>query len=95
MKVFAMEITLRAIWVHSLKEKRMIVQSMVKKLRNHFNISVGEVAEQDVHQIAVLGVCGIALTTQQLEERMEEIIRFVEENTEAEVIKIKKEKDIY
>lgn len=95
MKVFAIEITLRASWVHSLKEKRMIIQSLVKKLRNHFNISVAEIDEQDKHQIIVLGIVGVALTTHQLDEKMEEILAFIDGNTEAEVIDILKEKDFY
>ncbi|MDO5521816.1 MAG: DUF503 domain-containing protein [bacterium] len=95
MKIYAIELTLRAPWVHSLKEKRMIVRSLVKKLHNTFNISVGEIAKQDEHQIIVIGIVGLAITSRQLESRMEEIIIFIEENTEAEIIKVKKEKDFY
>lgn len=95
MKVYAMELTLRAPWVHSLKEKRMIVRSILKKLHNTFNISVGEIDKQDEHQIVVIGIVGLAINMRQLEARMEEIILFVDENTEAEIIDIKKEKDIY
>ena len=36
---------LRAPWVHSLKEKRMIVKSLVAKLRNRFNVSAAEIDE--------------------------------------------------
>jgi len=32
MKIFLLEITLRAVWVHSLKEKRMILRSITQKL---------------------------------------------------------------
>ena len=38
MKVFIMRVKLRASWVHSLKEKRMVVKSIVQKLKNKFNI---------------------------------------------------------
>jgi uncharacterized protein len=92
MKIFALEIKLRATWVHSLKEKRMIVQSIVKKIRNQFNVSVGEIEEQDKHQIIVIGIVGLALEERQLEERMEEIIRYVEANTDAEIIDVVKDK---
>lgn len=95
MKVFAMEIKLRATWVHSLKEKRMIVQSIVKKIRNHFNVSVGEIAEQDIHQIVVIGVVGMTLDERHLEERMEEILLYVEENTDAEIIDVVKDKAVF
>lgn len=95
MKVYAIELTLRAPWVHSLKEKRMILKSILNKLHNKFNISVGEIAKQDDHQFLVIGIVGLALTTRQLESRMEEIITFIDETTEAEIIEIKKEKDFY
>ena len=45
MNILIMEVTLRASWVHSLKEKRMVVKSIVQKLKNKFNISVAEVDE--------------------------------------------------
>lgn len=95
MKVFALEIKLRATWVHSLKEKRMIVQSIVKKIRNNFNVSVGEIAEHDIHQIVVIGVVGLTLEEKQLNDRMEEIIHYVEENTDAEIIDVVKDIEIF
>lgn len=95
MKVFALEIKLRATWVHSLKEKRMIVQSIVKKIRNNFNVSVGEIAEHDIHQIVVIGVVGLTLEEKQLNNRMEEIIHYVEENTDAEIIDVVKDIEIF
>jgi len=48
MKILIMRVTLRASWVHSLKEKRMVIKSLMQRLRNKFNISVGEVDEQDI-----------------------------------------------
>ena len=37
------EATFRAEWVSSLKEKRMVVKSLVEKTRHKFNASVAEV----------------------------------------------------
>ena len=86
-----MKVTLRASWVHSLKEKRMVVKSIVQKLKNKFNISVAEVAEQDIHQIVVIGVTGICGTSAQVDSTMENVIAFIECNTDAEIIDIQKE----
>lgn len=91
MKVFLLKIKLRAPWVHSLKEKRMIVRSIVQKLKNTFNISVSEVEEQDVHQTIVIGIAGIGANAAQIDSITENIISFVESNTEAEVISIENE----
>ncbi len=72
--------------MHSLKEKRMIVKSIVAKLQNRFHVSAAEVDEQDIHQIAVIGVAAIVPHNAMADSLMDEISRFVEENTEAEIL---------
>lgn len=81
-----MTFTLRAPWVHSLKEKRMIVKSLVSRIHNRFNVSVSEIDEQDTHQIIVIGVAAIAPHSAMADSIMEEISSFVEDNTDAEII---------
>ena len=56
-------VTLYAPWIHSLKEKRMVVKSLIAKTRNKFNLSIAEVSQQDVHQTIVLGMACVAGTT--------------------------------
>ncbi|HSQ88274.1 DUF503 domain-containing protein [Romboutsia sp.] len=91
MKIFILKIDLRANWVHSLKEKRMIVKSIVKKLQNTFNTSVSEVDNQDVHQRITIGIAGISLDSSQCDSIKEKIINFIEVNTEAIIIEIEEE----
>lgn len=86
-----MKITLRASWAHSLKEKRMVVRSIVQKLKNKFNASVAEVDEQDIHQTIVIGLAGICGTSSQADSTMENIITFIECNTDAEIVDIQRE----
>jgi uncharacterized protein YlxP (DUF503 family) len=91
MKILLLKITLRASWVHSLKEKRMVVKSIIQKLKNKFNVSVAEVAEQDIHQIIVIGIAAVCGSSAQVDSTMENIINFVEGNTDAEIIDIQRE----
>ena len=77
---------LHAPWVHSLKEKRMIVKSILAKLQNRFHVSAAEIDEQDTHQIIVIGVAAIVPHNARADSLMESISRFVEENCEAEII---------
>jgi len=86
MIIACMTFTLRAPWVHSLKEKRMIVKSLASRLHNRFNVSASEIDEQDTHQIIVIGVAAIAPHSAMADSIMEEISAFVEENTDAEII---------
>ena len=88
MRVLNLKITLRASWVHSLKEKRMVVKSIVQRLKNKFNVSVGEVDEQDIHQIIVIGISAVCGDQKQVDSTLENLIDFVEENTDAEIINI-------
>ncbi len=86
MIIAAMTFRLHAPWVHSLKEKRMVVKSLVSKLQNHFHVSAAEIDEQDTHQIIVIGVAAIAPHTAMADSLMDEISDFVENNTEAEIL---------
>lgn len=86
MKIAAMSFRLHAPWVHSLKEKRMIVKSLVAKLQNRFHVSAAEIDEQDTHQIIVIGVAAIVPHNAMADSLKDEISSFVEENTEAEIL---------
>lgn len=95
MKIIIIKITLRASWVHSLKEKRMVVKSLLQKLRNKFNISVSEIESQDIHQTIVIGITGICANSSHSDSTMEHIITFIETNTDAEIINIDKDEDTF
>jgi uncharacterized protein YlxP (DUF503 family) len=86
MKIAVMSFRLHASWVHSLKEKRMIVKSLATKLQNKFHVSVAEIDEQDILQIIVIGVAFIIPYNAMADSMMDEISMFVEENTEAELL---------
>lgn len=91
MLIACAEIRLYAPWVHSLKEKRMEVKSLIAKIQNKFHVSAAEVGENDSHQIIVLGVAGIAGNTAQGDSILDHIIQFIEGNTEAEITNIERE----
>lgn len=86
-------ITLRAEWVHTLKEKRMIIQSLTKRARNKFNIAIAEVDEQDTHQIIVIGFACVSNEYNHADEMIENVVKFIEGNTDAIVDSV--EKDIF
>ena len=86
MKIATLTFRLRAPWVHSLKEKRMIVKSLIAKLQNRYHVSAAEIDEQDTHQIIVIGVAAIVPHNAMAYSLMDDISLFVEENTEAEII---------
>ena len=91
MIVGTVEIKLYAPWVSSLKEKRMIVKSLIARTRNKFNVSVAEIAEQDTHQTIILGVACATSSVSQADSIIDHVIALVESSTEAEIIQIDRE----
>jgi uncharacterized protein YlxP (DUF503 family) len=60
---------------HSLKEKRHVVQSLKERLRHKFNVSVAEIAHQDLWQRATVA----AVTVSSDRENAEKVLRSVED----------------
>ncbi len=86
MNIAAITFRLYAPWVHSLKEKRMVVKSLIAQLQNRFHVSAAEIDEQDTHQIIVIGIAAIVPHRAMADSLMDEISAFVEKNTEAEIL---------
>ena len=82
------EIKLYAQWVHSLKEKRMVVKSIIAKAHNKFNVSIAEVDELDTHQTIILGLACVTNSTSQSDKIIDTVLNFIESNTEAQIVDI-------
>ncbi|EPY6472041.1 DUF503 domain-containing protein [Clostridium sporogenes] len=85
------KIYLYANWVHSLKEKRMIVKSIIFKTKNKFNVSIAEVEMQDIHQSIVIGIACVSNNTKQADSIIQNVVNYIEGNTEAIVQNIETE----
>lgn len=84
-------VRLYAPWVHSLKEKRMLVKSIIAKVQNKFNLSITEVDAQDMHQTIVLGMACVAGTAKLADNIIDTVITFIEDHTEAQILDIQRE----
>ena len=70
----------------SLKDKRQVCRSLTDKTRARFNVSVSEVATQDVHQTLTLGIAVVSGSASHAAQSLDEIIRFMEARAEAELV---------
>lgn len=95
MKVLYLKISLRASWCHSLKEKRMIVRSIISRLKNKYNISISECDTLDIHNTITLGIISLCENSAQCDSKYEKIIDFIESNTDAEIVNIQKTEDVF
>ncbi len=79
-------ITFRLHGNQSLKEKRKVVKSLVEKSRHRFNVSVAEVADQDLHQRATIGVAVIGSDGRVLNSILDRIIDYMDSMNLADLI---------
>ena len=79
-------VTLQADWVSSLKEKRMIVKSLIDRLRHKFNVSAAEVDDQDIHKLIVIGFACVTNEVRHANSIIDNVLDFIEVNTEAQIV---------
>ena len=81
----SVKLTFRIPHASSLKDKRQIRRSLTDKVRHKFNASVAEVGTQDLHQVLTIGIAVVSGDFAHAAQSLDEIIRFMEVNTDAEL----------
>lgn len=74
-----------------LKEKRMIVKSLKARIRSQFEVSAAEVGDQDLLQRAQIGVGVVGPDQAPLDALLQNILTFVEENLDGEILEYRNE----
>ncbi len=61
----------------SLKGKRQVLKSITTQIGNKFNVSVAEVDNHDLWQLATLGVCCVSNNKRHTNEVLSKVVGFV------------------
>jgi uncharacterized protein YlxP (DUF503 family) len=77
--------------VHSLKEKRSVVKSLVERLKSRFNVSAAEVDKQDIRTAAVIGVALVSGDSNFLEQCIDTVVNFIHNDGRFYVTDIRRE----
>lgn len=78
MFVGACRVTLHLPASQSLKDKRQVVRSLLARLRNQFEVAAAEVADQDLRQLATIGLSYVSGDAQHAEEVLDHAARYIE-----------------
>jgi hypothetical protein len=62
----------------TLKDKRQVLKSALARVRNEFNVSIAEVAHQDSHHLATLGVACVSNDAAYAHGLLERVVHFVD-----------------
>jgi len=71
---------------NSLKGKRRVVKSLIERVRHKFDAAVAEVGDNDLWQKAKIGVALVGNDSQLLNTRLQQIMKFMENQYLAEII---------
>ena len=77
MNVGVCKIELRLPGNLSLKGKRRVLKSITTRIKNKFNVSVAEVNDQELWQLASLGICYVSNNSRHTNEVLSKVMDFV------------------
>ena len=77
MNVGVCKINLRLPENLSLKGKRQVLKSITTRVQNKFNVSVAEVDNHDLWQLATIGVCCVSNDSRYTNEVLSKVVGFV------------------
>ncbi len=72
--------------VNSLKEKRMIIKSIIGRIKAKFNISVSEVGAHDLWGRSAIGFACVSTQTKHANQMLNNVISFIERDGRVEII---------
>ncbi len=78
MNVGICKVTLRIPENHSLKGKRRVINSLCDRVRHRFNVSIAEVDDNDVWQIATLGISCVSNHSRHAGEVLNNVVAYIE-----------------
>jgi len=61
----------------SLKGKRRVLKSITTRVRNKFNVGIAEVDDNNLWQLATLGICCVSNNNRQTNEVLSKVVDFV------------------
>jgi uncharacterized protein YlxP (DUF503 family) len=80
------KLSLRVSYVHSLKEKRSIVNSIKAKVKNKFNVSISETDDLDQHKSIVIGLAAVSSKRDIVEGTMRKVADFILNSFDVELV---------
>jgi len=80
MHVSVCQVELRLPENQSLKGKRQVIKSIITRLQNRFKVSVAEVDNQNLWQLATLGIACVSNHRRHADETLSNVIKFIVQN---------------
>lgn len=70
----------------SLKEKRSILNKIIKRSQNEFNVSIAEIDDLDNHKLAKIGFAFVGNDSRYINGKVDHLLKFVDHLHIAEIL---------
>ena len=87
MVIGTLQLQLRFPHPQSLKEKRVLLKSLVDRIRKQFNVSIAEIDGMDLWQTSSLAVAAVGGETKRVNQVLSFVAEFVRGEREIEIMK--------
>ncbi len=77
MNIGVCKIRLRLPENSSLKGKRQVLKSITARVVNKFNVSIAEVDDHDLWQLATLGICCVSNNKRHANEVLSKVVNYI------------------
>lgn len=71
--------------IHSLKEKRSVVKSVITKIKQRFNVSIAEIEDNDNWHRATIGIAIVSNSRKKAEQELQKALKLLESHYQIEV----------
>lgn len=80
MNVGACMVKLRLPGNDSLKGKRQVSKSIIERVKNRYNVSIAEVADQELWQLLTLGITCVSTSAPHANEILSKVVDFIQQS---------------
>ncbi len=77
MHIGVLKVKLRLHASHSLKGKRQFVKPIITRVQNKFNVSVAEIDDQELWQLATIGITCVSNSSRHANEMLSKVMDFI------------------
>lgn len=75
----------------SLKDKRLVLKSILDRLRDRFNVSAAEVEDRDLWQSSVLALAHVNTDRAHADSTLSAVLNFLDSELDAQVVDVQTE----
>lgn len=83
------EVELVIFEVNSLKEKRHVIKSIIKRIQARFNVSIAEVDLNDIWRRGVIGFTCVTTSGKHANQIVNNVVKFIENDGRVEIVNCK------